>query len=104
MVAVVVLAVGVAAVQRVVAASVASVADDGRATRALLVARTILAEAGLAAPPVGVTNGMRDGLVWTRRVLPTPHAALREVRVRVADAANARAAVELVELIRVAAP
>jgi prepilin-type N-terminal cleavage/methylation domain-containing protein len=104
MVAVVVLAVGVAAVQRVVAASVAAVTDDGRTTRALLVARTVLAEAGLAAPPLGVDGGARDGLAWTRRVLPTPHAALREVRVRVTETAGGPALVELVELIRVATP
>jgi hypothetical protein len=91
-------------VERVVAASVAAVADDGRTTRALLVARTVLAEAGLGAPAPGVLAGSRDGLAWTRRVLPTPHRALREVRVQVTETAGGPVLVELVELIRVASP
>lgn len=100
--ATVVLAAGVAAVQRVVAAGVAAVARDARTTRALLLARAVLAEAGLAAPPLGVARGTRDGLAWSRHVVPTPHRALREVRVRVAEPGGGPALVELLELVRVA--
>ena len=102
-VAIAVLAIGVVALERLLARSVATIADDARLTRAMLAARALLAEAALAAPEPGVDAGERDGLPYTREVRPTLHPALREVRVRVADGPRDRAACELVELIRVPA-
>ena len=104
LVAIVVLAVGVAAVERVVAASTGAVADDARTTQALFAAWSVLADAELAPPPAGTVTGTRDGFAFTRRALPTPHRALREVRVQVGETAGGRPLVELVELIRVPSP
>lgn len=103
-VAVAVLAVGVVALQRLVGRSVAVVADDARLTRAMLAARALLAETALVTPEPGHDEGTRDGLRFERDVRPTPHPALREVRVRVGDGPRDRGACELVEVIRVRAP
>jgi prepilin-type N-terminal cleavage/methylation domain-containing protein len=103
LVALVVLAVGVGALQRLLAQSVATIDADARLGRAALVARTLLAEAALAPPEPGHEAGTHaaSGLAFEREVTRTPHPGLREVRVRVAAAADGRAC-ELVELIRVA--
>jgi type II secretion system protein I len=98
-VALAVLAVGVVALQRLVGRSVATLADDARLTRAMLAAAALVAEARLAPPEPGRTEGQTGGLPFTRDVRATPHPALREVRVRVGRAGD-RAACELVELIR----
>lgn len=103
-VAVAVLAVGVVALQRLVGRSVAVIADDARLTRAMLAARALLAETALVTPEPGHDEGTRDGLRFERDVRPTPHPALREVRVRVGDGPRDRGACELVEVIRVRAP
>ena len=103
-VALAVLAIGVVALARLLDRSVATIADDARLSRAMLAARALLAETALATPDTGVAEGERDGLRFTREIRPTPHPALREVRVRVADGPRDRAACEIVELIRVRAP
>jgi general secretion pathway protein I len=103
-VAVAVLAVGVVALERLVGRSVATLADDARLTHAMLAARSLLAETALAVPEPGLDEGTRDGLRYAREVRPTPHPALREVRVRVGDGPRDRGACELVEVIRVRAP
>lgn len=102
LVAVVVLAVGVTALQRLVLQSVRGIAEDGRLTRAALLAETLLAEAALAPPEPGHSEGRRaDGLRFERDVARTAHPALREIRVRVVSDGGERC--ELVELIRVPA-
>ena len=57
LVALVVLATGVAAVQRLLAGSVGTVASDATLTRSMLLARAVLAEAEVAAPPLGHVEG-----------------------------------------------
>jgi general secretion pathway protein I len=100
LVALSVLAVGVTAVQRLTARSIATVDADARASRAMLLARTLLAEAVLTPPEPGHAAGERDGgLHFERDVARTPHPALREVRVRVSWRDGS--ACELVELVRV---
>jgi type II secretion system protein I len=105
MVAVAVLATGVVAVQRLANRSVATVARDGDLTRAMLLARSLLAEAELAPPGVGhVAGEAAPGFRFVRDVTRTPHARLREVRLRVFPAGRAAEGAELVELLRVPAP
>jgi type II secretion system protein I len=99
LVALSVLAVGVTAVQRLSARSVATIDADARASRAMLLARTLLAEAALTPPEPGHTAGDRGGLSFERDVARTLHPALREVRVRVAWRDGS--ACELLELVRV---
>jgi len=101
LVALVVLAVGVVALQRLLVRSVAGVADDAQLTRAMLAARALLAEAEVRPPEPGTTTGTRGGLTFERAVGRTAAPALREVRVRVF--AGSGATCELVELIRVPA-
>jgi type II secretion system protein I len=108
LVAFVVLATAGTALQRLVTRSVVGIADDTRLTRALLLARSLLAEAELTAPPLGRLGGdggadaaAAQGLRFERDVLATPHPALREVRVRVYCEAVGGPAVELVEVVRV---
>lgn len=103
LVALAVLAVGVTALQRLLARSLATVAADGEVSRALVVGRALLADAALAVPAPGHTTGMRGGQPFEREVLRTPHPALREVRVRVAAGAGGRT-IELVEVLRVPPP
>ena len=103
-VAIAVLSIGIVALERLLGQSVATIADDARLTRAMLAARALLAEAALAVPEPGVDEGERDGLRFTREVRPTPHPALREVRVRVGEGPRDHAACELVEVIRAHAP
>jgi general secretion pathway protein I len=98
MVALAVVAIGVVALGRLVAASAATVAADAEATRALLVARTLLAEAAIAPPEPGDAAGTRDAFRFTRAVTRTSHPALRQVRVRVWASGTP---VELLEVIRV---
>jgi len=101
LVAVAILALGVTALERLVVRSVATVAADGDASRAMLVARALLADAETRPPEPGHAHGTRpDGLRFARDVARTPHPALREVRVRVwSDTPGS--ACELVELVRV---
>jgi general secretion pathway protein I len=99
LVALTVLAVGVTAVQRLSARSIATIDGDARASRAMLLARTLLAEAALAPPEPGHMAGERGGLPFEREVARTLHPALREVRVRVFWREGS--ACELLELVRV---
>jgi len=108
LVAVAVLATGVVALQHLVADSIATVATEQRLTRALVLARTLLAEAALAPPEEGHVAGDLDartgdglGFRFERDVRATPHPGLREVRVRVYWDPQDRAACELVEWLRV---
>ena len=100
-VAAAVLAVGIVALQRLLAGSVAAVAADAEASRAMIAARALLAEAALRPPEPGHLDGVRaDGLRFERDVRRTVHPRLREIRVRVrGDAAGTSC--ELVELVRV---
>ena len=101
LVAVAVLALGVTALERLVARSVATVAADADATRTMLLARALLAEAELRPPEPGYAEGARPGgLRFARDVVRTAHPSLREIRVRVwSDTPGS--AFELVELVRV---
>ena len=88
------------AVERLTARSIAAIDADARASRAMLLARTLLAEARLAPPEPGHTAGERaGGLHYERDVARTLHPALREVRVRVSWRDGS--ACELVEPVRV---
>ena len=99
-VALAVLAIGVTALQRLVAVSVRGIATDVRLTEATLLARTLLAEAEVRTPEPGHVEGERPGaLHYTRDTTPTAHPGLREVRVRVSWEAGQ--ACELVEMVRV---
>jgi hypothetical protein len=99
LVALVVLAVGVTALQRLVARSVQTITTDAQTGRALLAAQTLLAAAAAAPPPVGHSEGLTaDGLRFAREVVRTPRPALREVRIRVWPGPAAIPA-ELVELV-----
>lgn len=90
------------ALQRLVAASVATIARDESRTRAAFAARSLLANAALAPPEPGVTSGRTaDGLTFERDVRRTGHARLREVRVRIRDDTTGGHGVELVEVILV---
>src|SRR5262245_31665953 len=101
LVALVVVAVGVTALQRLVSRSVATLGEDARLTRAMLAAQGLLADAALAPPEPGRTDGSTpEGLRFERDVARAPHPALREVRVRVWPDAGA-APCELWEVIRV---
>ena len=105
MVAVAVLATGVLAIQRLANRSVANVARDGDLTRAMLLARSLLAEAELAPPDVGHVAGKAGpGFQFVRDVTRTPSARLREVRLRVFRENRPAEGAELVELLRVPAP
>ena len=107
LVALVMLATGVLALQRLVVGSVGGIAGDARLTRAMLLAHALLAEATLAPPEPGHATGTLDGrpggagLRFARDVLRTPHDGLREVRVRVEAGPGDRDGCELVELVRV---
>jgi type II secretion system protein I len=100
LVAIVVLAVGVTAMQRLLARSIRGIDTDGRASRAMVAARALLAEAALDPPEPGLIAGERDGLPYERDVRRTAHPALREVHVRVTAGDTT---CELVEVIRVPA-
>lgn len=101
LVALAILALGVTALQRLLVRSVATVTADGRATRAMLLARALLAEAEAKPPEPGQSEGVRaGGLRFERDVRRTLHPSLREVRVRVYPEAGG-AACELVEMVRV---
>jgi type II secretion system protein I len=105
LVALAVLATGVVAVQRLASGSVAAVARDRELTRAMLLARSLLADAALAPPALGHSEGeAAPGFRFVRAVTRTPHPGLREVRLRVVPAGREAAAAELVELLRVPAP
>jgi prepilin-type N-terminal cleavage/methylation domain-containing protein len=98
-VAVAVLAGAGVAVQRLVASSVRSLAEDVGRAHTLVIARERLAEATLTPPPFGRATWVeRDGLRTTRTVEPTAHPWLRAVRVRTEDA-RGRDASELEELV-----
>jgi prepilin-type N-terminal cleavage/methylation domain-containing protein len=101
-VALAVLGIGVVATQRLLVDSTRSLADERELTRAMLGARSLLADAALHPPPVGHTTGVVPGggaLRYERTVSPTPHPALRRVEVRVGSLRGPPC--ELVELIRV---
>ena len=101
LVALVILAVGVSALQRLLVRSLATVTADGETTRAMLLAQALLAEAEVQPPEPGRSEGVRPGgLHFEREVRRTLHPALREVRVRVYPEAGGTAC-ELVEMIRV---
>jgi len=101
LVALVILAVGVTALQRLLVRSVATIAADGQTTRAMLLAQALLAEAEVRPPEPGRSEGVRPGaLHFEREVRRTLHPALREVRVRVYPEAGGTAC-ELVEMVRV---
>jgi hypothetical protein len=100
LVALAVLAVGITALQRLVARSIATVAADAQASRAMVLARTLLAEADVRPPEPGHSAGVRGGLRFERDVTPMPHPGLRRVTVRVLPPSGG-AACELVELVRV---
>ena len=108
LVAVVVLGVGVTALERLLTRNVGAIADDERLTHAMLLARALVAEAELAPPEPGHVEGDlaergpdAAGFRFTRDVARTPHPSLREVRIRVYRDAADPAACELVELVRV---
>ncbi|OLC90306.1 MAG: hypothetical protein AUJ03_01460 [Deltaproteobacteria bacterium 13_1_40CM_3_71_4] len=102
-VALFVLAVGVTALQRLLAAGVHGIATDVRLTEAALLARGLLADAEVHPPDPGHVEGDRPGaLHYTRDTTSTAHPALREVRVRVSW--EPAEACELVEMVRVPAP
>ena len=101
LVALVVLAVGVVALERLVASSIAGLGDDAELTRAMLTARRLLAEAELRPPEPGRVSGTRAGLAFERDVERTATPVLREVRVRVHPERGP--ACELVEIVRVPA-
>jgi type II secretion system protein I len=101
LVALVVVAVGVTALQRLVTRSIATLGEDLRLTRAMLVAQALLADAALDPPEPGRSSGATpEGLRFEREVRRAPHPALREVRVRVWPDAGA-APCELGEVIGV---
>jgi hypothetical protein len=82
--ALVVVAVGVTALQRLVTRSVSALGENLRLGRAMLGAQSVLADTALEPPEPGTTTGTTpDGLRFEREVRRTPHPALREVRVRV---------------------
>ena len=76
LVALVVVAVGVTALQRLVTRSVATLGEDLRLTRAMLAAQTLLADAALAPPEPGSRRaapprtGLRFERTVTRRRIP----------------------------------
>jgi type II secretory pathway pseudopilin PulG len=101
LIALVVVAVAVTALQRLVTRSVATLGEDLRLTRAMLAAQALIADAALDPPEPGRTDGVTpEGLRFERAVTRAPHPALREVRVRVWPDAGA-APCELWEVIRV---
>jgi len=103
LVALAVLAIGVTALQGLLAASVRGIATDVRLTEAMLLARSLLAEAAVRPPEPGHVEGERPGaLHYVRDTVPTAHPGLREVHVRVSWEAGQ--ACELVEMVRVPPP
>lgn len=103
LVALVVLAVGVTALQRLVTRSIGTIDAGDRTTRAMLAAQALLADAALSPPEPGHTDGVEPGgLRFERDVARTPHPALREVRVRV-HPDDGGAPCELIEVIHVPA-
>src|SRR5215470_5564742 len=95
----VMVAVGVTAVERLLARSLGTIAADADRDRGMLLLRTLVAEAELAPPEPGHLDGERSGLRFAREVFRTPHPLLREVHVRVWT--NDGGDLELVEVIRV---
>lgn len=84
LVALVVVAVGVTAMQRLVTRSLATLGEDLRLTRAMLAAQALLTDAALTPPEPGHTAGSTPGgLRFEREVTRAPHPALRQIRVRV---------------------
>jgi type II secretory pathway pseudopilin PulG len=99
-VACLVLAVGVTAAQRLVAARVDGLVRDGARLRAARAAEAVLTAAALATPGPGTHAATAQGLRAETEVAGTPHPALRLVRVRVWPD-DGGAPVELVEVVRV---
>src|SRR5438093_13705919 len=84
LVALAVLAIGVTALQGLLTASVRGIATDVRLTEALLLARSLLAEAEVRPPEPGHVEGERPGaLPYFRYTAPTPHLVHAELPVRV---------------------
>jgi general secretion pathway protein I len=102
LVALAVLALGITALQRLLTRSIATVAADAQASRAMVLARALLAEANVRPPEPGHSEGVRGGLRFEREVTPLPHPGLRRITVRVSPPSGG-AACELVELVRVPA-
>ena len=96
-----VLVAGVAtAVLRIVRTGVRAAQADAVSTAALFAAMDELARVRLHPPPPGEeTTTLDGGLRLERRVRPTLHPSLLEVRIRVAPAGSA-GGVELVEILR----
>jgi prepilin-type N-terminal cleavage/methylation domain-containing protein len=97
-VAVAVLATAGVALERLLARSLRTIDLDAHAARTLAAARTALAEAAIAPPPVGSASAVRDGIRTTRVVTATRHPWLREVTVRT-ETADGAARSELVEIV-----
>jgi type II secretory pathway pseudopilin PulG len=101
-VALVVVATGVVASQRLLAQSARTVAAERAATRAQLAAQDLLAEARHGALPIGRIDGTdATGIRYERDVRPTDHPALRTVQVRTQSGSDAGSSCELVEILRV---
>ncbi|MCW5893623.1 MAG: prepilin-type N-terminal cleavage/methylation domain-containing protein [bacterium] len=100
LVACLVLAAGVTAAQRLVAARVDGLAHDAARLRAARAAEGVLTAAALATPGPGTHPGSVQGLRAETEIAGTPHPALRLVRVRVWPDDGGEP-VELVEVMRV---
>lgn len=99
LVAIAILATAGVALERLAVRSVSQLITDAEVTRAMLLARSVLADASVTPPEPGWTGMDRDGLHVERDVRRTAHPALREVHVRVATPGGDSC--ELVEVIRV---
>ena len=99
LVAIAILATAVVALERLAVRSLAHLAADAELTRAMLLARRVLADAAVAAPEPGWIDTEREGFHVERDVRRTAHPALREVHVRVAGPGGDGC--ELVEVVRV---
>ena len=99
LVALVILATAGIALERLVSRSLASLRADADLTHAMLVARSILAEASATALEPGSAEMEREGLRVAREVRRTSYPFLREIHVRV-DAPGGDGC-ELVEVMRV---
>jgi prepilin-type N-terminal cleavage/methylation domain-containing protein len=100
LVALALVAAGVAAVHRLVRGGASAVGDDAAYTTALFLAIDELARTRLDPPPPGdEETTAHGGLRLERRIRPTLHPALLEIRVRVTPP-GAVAGIELVEIVR----
>lgn len=98
LVSLVILATAGVALEQLAVRSLAQLTADVERTRAMLVARSVLADAVTAPPEPGWAEITRDGLRVERDVRRTAHPQLREVHVQVDASGGAR--VELIEVVR----